>query len=102
LRIRKINRALGSPPPRRSTACASLPEPQGQIRPESPRLPIQPFLNLARTPFLQCLQQVGGLVRANTNPILGHIAEKGTAGSCDRRNEPQDVPKSSYGFLRRR
>jgi hypothetical protein len=29
-------------------------------------------------------------------------AEKGTAGSCERQNEPQDVPKSYYGFLRRR
>ena len=29
---------------------------------------------------------------------FGFHAEKGTAGSCDRRNEPQDVPKSCCGF----
>ena len=75
-----------------------LPEPQGQIRPDSPRLPTEPLLNVRRTPLLQCPQLgVGRLVpRQHQRPILGHISEKGTAGSCDRRNEPVDVPKSCF------
>jgi hypothetical protein len=28
----------------------------GTIRPESPRLPVQPFLNVRRTPLIQCLE----------------------------------------------
>jgi hypothetical protein len=113
------------------------PEPQGQIRPDSPRLPTEPFLNVRRTPLLQC-PQLGsaGLSRASTNarfpgfrnrsstagqvlpvtvsnsrahfgfrrashaflsiPDFGFHARKGTAGSCDRQNEPQDVPKSCF------
>ena len=118
-------------------------EPQGHGRSSrprqlaySPRLPIQPFLNVRRTPLLQCLQQFGragpvqtltpdsrsseiappphvrpcgagskspshsGFRRAShaflSIPNFGFHAEKGTAGSCNRRNEPQDVPKSCF------
>jgi hypothetical protein len=39
---------------------------------DSPRLPTEPFLNVYRTPPLQCLQQVGRLVpRQHQRPILG-------------------------------
>src|SRR5579864_2655339 len=95
---------LSPPSPRRNTACISCRSrrdtdcfrPTLVAFPDSPRLPIQPFLNVRRTPLFQCLQQARRS-RANTQrPILGHIAEKGTAGSCDRQNEPQDVPKSCF------
>ena len=35
------------------------PEPQGQIRPDLPPLPIEPFLNVSRTPLLQ-VPAIGG------------------------------------------
>ena len=66
---------------RRSAACSSCrsrrdtdrsaPPEFGSRCVDSPHLPTEPFLNVYRTPPLQCLQQVGRLVpRQHQRPIL--------------------------------
>src|SRR5260370_25112799 len=51
--------ALSPPtPPAAAPVFLAAAQEHGSFRPGSPRLPAEPFLNLHRTPLLQCLQQV--------------------------------------------
>jgi len=75
-----------------------LPEPTGSSPPgvtAPPGSAISQCAPDATPPVLAAIRQ-GPVPRQHHRLILGHIAENGTAGSCDRRNEPQDVPKSCF------
>ncbi len=67
----------------------------GTIRPELPSLPVQPFLNVRRTPLLQCRNRSAGFSRANTNTRFsvtlqkrvpqGHATDRTSFKTCQNR-----------------
>jgi len=80
---------LSSPSPRRNTACASCRSHTGRIVAPGVTASPDPAISQCASDATPPVLAVSRRSRANTtNPILVHIAEKGTAGSCDRRNEP--------------